>query len=254
MKIGILGCGAMANIIVSNILSEDLDIDLVCFFDNDMERAQNLASIGNGIAVINFEDMLDKVDLVLEAASPDSVDMHALNVLEKGKDIIIMSVGALMDNNLRENLINTAKENNARIYVPSGAVIGLDGIKTVSSRNLTEAMLISRKPPKSLGKDSDEEEILFEGKASEAVKLFPVNINVAAIISLACNRDIDVKIIADPKVKRNIHEIIIKGDFGEFNTKVMNLPCSANPKTSMLAALSAINLLKNINSTFTIGN
>ena len=254
MKIGILGCGAMANIIVNNILSEDLNIDLVWFYDNDIEKAENLANVGKGIAVINFEEMIDEVDVVLEAASPRSVEIHALNVLEKGKDIIIMSVGALMDNELREKLISAAKENHARIYAPSGAVVGLDGIKSISSRNLTETSLITRKPPKSLGKTSNKEEVLFEGKASEAVKMFPVNVNVAATISLACKRDIDVKIIVDPKVERNIHEIVIKGDFGEFHTKVMNLPCSTNPKTSMLAALSAINLLKNINTTFTIGN
>ncbi|MCC7553572.1 MAG: aspartate dehydrogenase [Methanobacteriaceae archaeon] len=254
MKIGILGCGAISNIIVTNIVSDNLDIDLSYFFDNDIERAENLANIAGGIAVLSFDEMIDKVDLVLEAASPSSVKTYASKVLEKGKDIIIMSIGSLMDIELRENLIKIAKENNTKIHAPSGAVVGLDGIRAVANLNLTETSLITRKSPKSLGKDSKKEEVLFEGKASEAVKKFPVNINVAAAISLACKRDIDVKIIVDPNVSRNIHEIIIKGEFGEFHTKVMNLPCNANPKTSVLAAFSAINLLKNFNSTFVIGN
>ena len=80
-----------------------------------------------------------------------------------------------------------------------------------------------------------------------------MNINVAATISIACQRDIDVKIIVDPKVDRNVHEITARGDFGEFKTTTMNYPCSANPKTSMLAALSAIRLLKSFNETISVG-
>ena len=113
--------------------------------------------------------------------------------------------------------------------------------------------LTTRKSPRSLGNDIDTEEVLFEGKASQAVKEFPLNINVAATISIACQRDIDVKIIVDPKVDRNVHEIVAKGDFGEFKTRTENFPCAANPKTSMLAALSAIRLLKSFNETISVG-
>ena len=70
---------------------------------------------------------------------------------------------------------------------------------------------------------------------------------------MACNRDIDVKIIVDPKVNRNVHEITAKGDFGEFKTTTLNHPCAANPKTSMLAAISAIKLLKSFNETISVG-
>ena len=118
---------------------------------------------------------------------------------------------------------------------------------------MKEISLVTRKSPKSLGKSIDSEEVLFEGKASQAVKEFPLNINVAATISLACQRDIDVKIIVDPSVDRNVHEIIAKGDFGEFKTTTMNFPCVSNPKTSMLAALSAIRLLKSFNETVRVG-
>ncbi|WP_409199777.1 aspartate dehydrogenase [Methanobrevibacter sp. DSM 116169] len=254
MKIGILGCGAIANIVVSKIMTNYDDINLSYFFDNDIKRAEKLASMTDGKATSNFDEMIDNVDLILEAASAKSVEIYASQVLKKGKDIIIMSIGSLMDNNLRENLIKIAKDNNAKIHAPSGAILGLDGIKAVADLNLTEATLITRKSPESLGRDIKKEEVLFEGKASEAVKKFPANINVAAAISLSCKRNIDVKIIADPLIDRNIHEIYIKGEFGEFSTKVMNLPCDNNPKTSILSAYSAINLLKNLNSTFSIGN
>ena len=253
MKVGIIGCGAIANIITTSIVPEDNDIEIAYFFDKDIERAENLASFAGGVAVLDFEDMLNNVDLVLECASPNSVKELAPKVLKKGKDMIVMSIGAFMDNEFRDEVLKMAKENNARIHLPSGAVVGLDGIKAVAKFGLKEVSLVTRKSPKSLGKDIDTEEVLFEGKASEAVKVFPLNINVAATISLACNRDIDVKIIVDPKVDRNVHEITARGDFGEFKTTTMNYPCAANPKTSMLAALSAIRLLKSFNETIRVG-
>jgi aspartate dehydrogenase len=253
MRVGIIGCGAIANIITGSIVPENNGIELAYFFDKDIERAENLASLANGVAVLDFDEILSDVDLVLECASPSSVKHLAPKVLERGIDMIVMSIGAFMDKEFYTEVLNIAKENNAKIHLPSGAVVGLDGIKAVAKFGLREISLVTRKSPKSLGKDINTEEILFEGKASEAVKEFPLNINVAATISLACNRDIDVKIIVDPNVDRNVHEITAKGDFGEFKTTTMNFPCSTNPKTSMLAALSAIRLLKSFNETISVG-
>lgn len=252
MKVGIIGCGAIANIITTSIVPENNGIEIAYFFDKDIERAENLAS-HRGVAALDFEDMVDNVDLVLECASPSSVKHFAPIVLGKGRDMIVMSVGAFMDKGFYQEIERIAKDNNAKVHLPSGAIVGLDGIKSVSKFGLKEVTLVTRKSPKSLGKDIDKEEVLFEGKASEAVKEFPLNINVAATISLACQRDIDVKIIVDPNVDRNVHEITAKGDFGEFKTTTMNYPCAANPKTSMLAALSAIRLLKSFSETISVG-
>jgi len=97
--------------------------------------------------------------------------------------------------------------------------------------------------------------ILFEGTASEAVKAFPANVNVAATISLAGIgfEQTRVKIIADPSLSRNVHEITVEGEFGKFSTRVENLPSPENPKTSYLAALSAVSTLKKILNQVQIG-
>ena len=253
MKVGIIGCGAIANIITTSMVPEDNGINIAYFFDKDIERAENLASLAGGIAVLDFDDMLDNVDMILECAAPVSVREYAPRVLERGLDMVVMSIGAFMDMDFYREMEALAKKNNAKIHLPSGAIVGLDGIKAVAKFGLKEVNLVTRKSPKSLGKEIDSEEVLFEGKASDAVKVFPLNINVAATISIACQRDIDVKIIVDPKVDRNVHEITAKGDFGEFKTTTMNYPCAANPKTSMLAALSAIRLLKSFNETICVG-
>ncbi|WP_297982875.1 aspartate dehydrogenase [uncultured Methanobrevibacter sp.] len=252
MIVGMVGCGAIANTIVSEIMSEE-GIEIKYFYDRDVERAENLARISNGVAVLNLEEMFDEVDLIVEAASPAALKDVAVNILENGIDLMIMSVGALMDEEFFNKVYSVAHEKRSKVYAPSGAIVGLDGIKAGSIGKITQASLTTRKAPKSLGREVTEEEVLFEGKASEAVKQFPVNINVAASLSIACGMDVDVKIIVDPKVDKNVHEVHVMGDFGELKTSSANIPFVANPKTSMLAAFSAIKLLKSFNECFSIG-
>lgn len=253
MKVGIIGCGAIANIMTNFAVEGKLGIDLKFFYDRDIERAENLALQVDGTVVLEVEDMLDKVDLVIEAASPQAVADVIPKVLEEGKDVLIMSIGALMDKELRQRLEKIASSTDSKIFAPSGAIVGLDGIKAASIGKIKEASLITRKPPKSLGIKTEGETILYEGKASDAVKEFPTNINVAAALSLACGKDVDVKIIADPSVDRNMHEVHVIGDSGEFTTITRNVRCSMNPKTSVLAAYSAIKLLKSLNENIIIG-
>jgi aspartate dehydrogenase len=54
-------------------------------------------------------------------------------------------------------------------------------------------------------------------------------------------------------VDRNIHEVEVVGDFGEFRTTTENIRCSMNPKTSVLAAYSAIKLLNSLNESLRVG-
>ncbi|MFQ5800136.1 MAG: aspartate dehydrogenase domain-containing protein, partial [Candidatus Hydrothermarchaeales archaeon] len=97
--------------------------------------------------------------------------------------------------------------------------------------------------------------VIFSGNASEAVAGFPSNVNVAAALAISGIgvRKTRVKIIADPAVERNIHEIRAKGDFGELSFRTENLPSQKNPKTSLLAALSAVSTLKKITNPIKIG-
>jgi len=253
MKVGIIGCGAIANIMTNFAVEGKLGIDLKFFYDRDIERAENLALQVDGTVVLEIEDMLDKVDLVIEAASPQAVEEIVPPILERGKNVLIMSIGALMDFELKNRLEKIASSTGAKIYAPSGAIVGLDGIKAASIGKITKASLITRKPPKSLGISAEGETVLYEGKASTAVKEFPTNINVAAALSIACGKDVDVKIIADPAVDRNMHEVHVIGDSGEFITITKNVRCSMNPKTSVLAAYSAIKLLRSLNENIIIG-
>jgi aspartate dehydrogenase len=180
---------------------------------------------------------------------------------------MVMSTGALIDEELFKEITRIAKEKGRKVYVPSGAIVGLDNIKAAAVGPVEEVTLITRKPPKSFEgapflsmkridlSEIDEPLVLFEGSAREAVRLFPRNVNVSASLSLAgIGPDrTKVKIIADPKAKSIIHEIHVKGEFGEIMTRTINKPFPENPKTSYIAALSAIATLRKISGSIVVG-
>ncbi len=256
MKVGIMGCGSIANTLVNFKLEGKLNVDLAYFYDLDVESAKDLAEKVNANVAYSLEELIENSDLILESAAQAAVRSSVPQILESGTNVIIMSVGALLDEEFRLNLEKIAKDNNATIYLPTGAITGIDTVKAARLGEIESVSLVTRKPPISLGQDfeGDEEKVLFEGKASDAVNKFPKNINVSSTLSLASGMDADVKIIADPKIKNNTHEIRIKGTFGELVTITSNVSSPDNPKTSLLAAFSAASLLNKLSETIQIGS
>ena len=146
-------------------------------------------------------------------------------------------------------LLRRAIARSIPIHCPSGAVCGLDGIKAGSIGTLRSVTLTTRKPPRSLGLSKlRSPRLLFQGPASKAVAAFPQNINVAATLALAGigPRRTRVRLFADPRVDRNIHEVEAVGSFGRLTARTENRPSRENPKTSELAVLSAVATLKQI--------
>jgi len=175
-----------------------------------------------------------------------------------------MSTGGLVG---REELLQEAEKNNVKLYIPSGAICGVDGLKSASIGNIDSVTLTTRKPPKGLAgapylksknldlSDIREETIIFEGSAIDAIGGFPQNVNVSAVLSLAGigAKKTRVRIVTSPAYTKNVHEIEIIGDFGKITTRTENVPSRTNPKTSALAVFSAIAALKGITSSVRIG-
>lgn len=258
LKVGIIGCGAIGTILAKAIEKGDAgECRLVALFDRINGRAKKLSSsLRKRPQVAETVDGLLKArpDLVIEAASQDAVKEHGEKVLGKA-DFMVMSVGSLLDDRLMGSLTKIAKKKKRRIYVPSGAICGIDGVKGAGIGKIKSAQLTTRKPPKSLGLHLKKQKVLYNGPASKAVKLYPRNINVAATLSLAGigKKKTRVKIIADPSAKRSIHEIRVKGEFGELVARTENVLCPENPKTSYIAALSAVRTVRNITEVLGIG-
>ncbi|MEM4188024.1 MAG: aspartate dehydrogenase [Candidatus Hadarchaeum sp.] len=272
MKVGLIGCGAIGAALARMIDSGEAGgVELGWVYDLKLERCRRLvSSLKTKPRILRraseiYED--EDVGIVVEAASQEAVRQYSLGILRSGKDLVILSVGALSDEGLFHSLQTEARDLGRKIYIPSGAVVGIDGAKSSSLREIKEVRLTTRKPPcafknneylKSKGiklSGLKAPKTIFSGTAREAVKLFPASVNVAATLSLAgvgFDRTL-VRIVADPRIKRNIHEIRIRGEAGELLTRSFNVPFPDSPRTSYLAALSAARTLKNLSETVRVG-
>ena len=138
---------------------------------------------------------------MVEAASQAALLDFVPKALAAGRDMLIMSVGGLLGH---EDWFRQASEKGCRIYVPSGAIAGLDGIKSASMGYVQSAVLTSRKPIAALRgtkyvvehnvplESFQEETVIFEGTAEEAARAFPTTSNVAASLRLAVDRTVPV--------------------------------------------------------------
>lgn len=250
IKIGLLGCGNVGKIIATHAES----IQIVAVFDIIPERAENLAALCHARAYTDFDAfMQEDFSIVVEAASVDAVRRYAEAVLRSGRDIIVLSGGALADEEFRERLIEVAREAGKKIRIPSGAITGLDNLKIGQVSPPTKLLLRTTKPPASLGMTAAARTEIFKGLAQDCIRQYPRNINVAVALGLAAGREADVELWVDPAVERNIHEIFAEGDFGEIYIRVRNVPSPDNPATSYMAALSILTLLKNLDNPLVVG-
>ena len=258
MDIGIIGAGAIANVMMERInhdRHENLKIKSV--FVRNEEKYQHLEEEFGITLYTDLEAFLSSdIDIVVEAANGEVVKSHMPEVL-KHKDAMLISVGALADGALVAELMQIAKHHDHTLHLPSGAIGGLDLIQNAQSHGeLERVKLTTRKPAAALSyEDLQSERVVFDGRAKEAITLYPQNMNVAIILGMAGMgiEETEVLLIADPNVDRNIHHIEVEGAFGRAEFKVENQPLPDNPKTSYLAAISILGTLERMNRHFRIG-
>lgn len=268
LKIGIVGCGAIGGSLAKEIVTGlRKDACLVALYDIRPEKAQSLSrklTRNLKLCVSNLRALIKRSDLVIEASSAKASWEIASASLSGGCKVMVMSVGGMVGH--LDQLYVLSKKNNAMVYFPSGAISGVDALKAANIAGIKKVTLTTRKHPdafkgveyvakhfKLAGLKDDK--ILFNGNAAQAIKYFPQNINVAAVLGLAGIgiRKTRVRIIASPRVKKNIHEIEIESRAAKVFTRTENILHPQNPKTSFLAVLSAIATLKQILQPVKIG-
>jgi aspartate dehydrogenase len=264
MKVALIGCGFIGQTIAGAVKEGAVDATLVSVFSIKRESSERVAAMCKDAKIANsLSDVLESdAELVIEAASIDALKQYAVDILNSKKNLMAMSVGAFADKEFLEGIEKVARENGVKVYLPSGAVGGLDALKSAAVAPLSDVSIITTKPPKSLrgnqylsdkGIDVDritEKQVLYEGSAADAIEKFPSNVNTAVTVGL-CGlgpEKTHITLVCDPEIDKNVHEIHAKGDFGEFRFRIENLPSPKNPRTSYIAALSAITTLKRITS------
>ncbi|HTZ75028.1 MAG TPA: aspartate dehydrogenase domain-containing protein [Candidatus Aquilonibacter sp.] len=266
LKVGILGVGSIGQTFATAVDRGRFDAELVAISDQDASRAESFAAVlSSPPPVVSLDDLIDGTDLVVEAASQAALQTLVPKALARSRDLLILSVGGLLGH---DDWFREAAEKSCRIYIPSGAIAGLDGIKSASMGRIDCATLTSRKPAAALKgtkyvteraiavEEMKEDTLIFDGTAEEAARAFPTTSNVAASLRLSVDPKVPVRVrvVAVPGGTQNVHEIHLKGEFGELAVDVKNVPSRANPRTSQLAAFSALATLANLTRSLRVGN
>jgi aspartate dehydrogenase len=267
-RIGIIGCGTIGTELALAIDKSHVKNAVIVFLFDSITNAsldlrdklfKNYPSVFSKFSQLISSSPFKEADIIVEAASQAAVKTFAKKIVSSNKSLMIMSTGALSDAHLLKELYNAVVKHDSHIYFPTGAIAGIDALCSVK-QHLDFVMLTTTKNPKSLAgapffdltnikpETIRKRKLLYNGNASNAIKMFPTNINVAVLLSLAGvgTEKTRVRVIADPNIDRNEHEIIARGKFGEILIVVGNVPSPYNPKTSYLASLSAIECLRRI--------
>ncbi len=264
LRVAIVGLGAIGRK-VAHALDQGIDgLALAAVSAKNPEKHQAwLAGLTKAPAVLPVEALVDVADIVIECAPGKLVRSIVAPFVANGKTAVVVSVGALLDN---EDLIELARQNGGQIVVPTGALIGLDAMTAAAVGTIHSVRMVTRKPPLGLAgapyiveHNIDIEGLtkplrIFEGSAREAAKGFPANLNVAVALSLAgLGPDrTTLEIWADPTVTRNTHRVEVEADSARFSMSIENIP-SENPKTGLITALSVIACLRKLRAPLRVG-
>jgi aspartate dehydrogenase len=263
-RIGIVGLGAIGQPLCRALDRGIPGVTLAGATARDRARGEAfLKALGRPAPFLELPALIAASDVVVEASTQAHLEQFAPDVLKAGKDLVVLSCGVLLRH---QDWVDLAAANGGRIHVPSGAIVGLDGIKGARAGAVSSVTLEMRKPPRGLagapyiearGIDLDaikEETLIFDGRATEACPAFPANVNILAALSLAgIGPDLTrLKLYAVPGLARNTHRVTAEGEFGRFSIEIANVP-SENPRTGKLSYLSTIALLREFGATLRVG-
>ncbi|VVN90104.1 aspartate dehydrogenase [Pseudomonas fluorescens] len=249
-RIGIIGLGAIGKRVLNALQTQHLTGASFAAIDHAPHGDAYIQEHRLELFT-ELQGLIDwKPDLVIECAGHSAVVHCVPEFLKAGIDVVIASIGALADKALSESLEQAALSGNARLILVSGAIGGLDALRSARSAGLDEVVYVGRKPPRAwVGSPAEDDfdlstitvpTTIFRGTAAQASIRFPKNANVTAAVALSGVGfdNTQVELVADPGVDKNVHEVQAKGAFGELSIRLANNPLPDNPKTSWLAALS----------------
>lgn len=249
MNIGLIGGGAIATFLLDEIEKKDLkEVSIQSVLVRNVQKYAHLEKYGVTLYT-DVEEFVDSpIDFVVEAATVEAV-REVIPMILKKKDVGLISIGALVDDEFLQELTSITKKYNHSLYLPSGAIGGLDLLQNANALNgIKRVTLTTRKPAHTLTEETlTKEKVIFTGSAREAIAAFPKNVNVAIVLSLAgIGMDkTNVQVVADPHMNKNAHTIQVEGVFGSSEMTVTNEPLASNPSTSYLAAMSVLHMCFN---------
>lgn len=256
-NIAIIGSGAIAEAVTGYLAKSNCVQIGVAIIEPGMDsRARDI--FGKDIAIThNMNDTSGCVDLAVDCAGHPGLRQHGEAILSQGIDLVTVSSGALADSELYDRLAVAAHCGGTQLRVVSGAIGALDALSAGSVGSLNQVTYRGRKPPRGWRGSAAEAKldlnalgeatVHFSGSARSAALEYPKNANVAASVALAGLGfdDTKVELIADPNIDRNVHEIVVDGEFGRFEFRIEGRSLPDNPRSSAITAMSVVREILN---------
>jgi aspartate dehydrogenase len=257
LRVGLIGYGTIGAEVVRLLGEHAKSTVILCgvLVRPDGTTAQRL-NLGTLPACSSLTTLLQtQPDIVVECAGHTAVDAYAEQVLDAGCNLMLVSAGSLALAARFDRLALAAKRNARQIFIPSGAVGGLDILQAARVAGLHSVRYRSRKPPKAwLGTLAEESVDLanlhsshtfYRGSARMAAMDFPKNANVAATVALATLGldQTEVELAADPDADGNYHEIEATGATGTVFIRIQAAASPGNARTSAIVAYSIVHTL-----------
>jgi len=259
-RIAIVGLGAIGSAVARSfegMSAGPVVLSAVCVRPEHSRAA--LAELSPGVRIVTEPSALLATEphTVVEAAGHRFLREWGAVFLEKGVDIVLLSVGALADERLRDAMVSAARAGGARIRIPAGALGAFDSLLALRESGLHSVRYTSTKParswrgtPAERAHDLDaltDEVIVFRGSAGEAARLYPRNANLAAAVALAGIgfERTEVVLIADPKADEIQGALEAQGVGSSLYLRIAGIAAATNPTTSAVVAASVISSLLN---------
>jgi aspartate dehydrogenase len=252
VKIAFLGLGAIGEAALRR-LSTEPSVRVVGALVAHPERSRACASFASLDALLESAP-----DLVVECARQHVLESFAARILSSGRSMVISSVGALATEETHDALKAAAEAGGAQLFVPAGALAGVDALAAARYAGLQSVLYTRRAPPSTWAKSGamtesdarrlERAHVVFEGSARDAARRYPKNANVAATVALAgigfdATR---VRLLADPAAKSNVHAIEAEGAFGRLSTEISATPIEGSTSSAIVAGSLARAVLSHI--------
>ncbi len=254
-KLAIVGCGKLGSIVVEAINRGLLpQYELIGVYSRTMSKVEKMVEEFNGYGhncrlCSDIPDLISmKPDFIVEAASPAVMHEMAIPTLERGISIVTLSIGALADDAFYDEVIQMAQRNSAHVYIVSGATGGFDILQTATLMGNASAKFFNEKGPNALKGTpvyeeslQENQQIVFQGTACEAIKMFPTKVNVTVAASRASvgPQKMQVTMQSTPGFVGDTQRVEIKND-------QIHAVIDVYSATAEIAGWSVVNTLRNI--------
>ncbi|WP_419923908.1 aspartate dehydrogenase [Candidatus Poriferisocius sp.] len=250
LRVGLIGCGAIGSVVARELSGGAVDgAELAAVFD---------LVVDHPLGVQDRDSLLSRSDVVVEAAGHGALREHGVAVREAGTDLLVVSIGALADEELESTLRDAQ---GGRLLLCTGAIGGFDILRAAMLFGpLEEVAINSTKPAAALRRPWMDEALLdalaygsepvtvFDGRAREACVRFPESANVTATLSLATVGfdGVRVRLVGDPEAIGVRHVVCASGAAGAYELSFENAASPDNPRTSAVTAYSVLRALTDI--------